>query len=487
MDTTTKLFGAVKWSVLGEVSSKAATPLIFIILARILNPEDFGVTAIAAIIISFSQIFWDAGLNKTLIQRQTDIKETANIVFWTNITLSILIYLILFAFAGQIASAFNDIRAEAVIKVQGLQVIIASLCSVQTALFEKSLKFKPIFWTKFFSSLMPGFISIPLALAGYNYWALVAGSLAGALGQLIILWSISIWRPVFEYNFKLAKKIFSFSGWITLRALTAWLIIWLDSIIVGYFLTSHELGLYRTGRNFVAIIFGISVTPLFPIIYSYLSQWQNDISKFKNILMDANKIIFVIALPVCIFLLIGSKELTSLIFGPEWAGISLVIITFGLIDTISYFVYTNIHAYMAIGKPNLATKIGLFTLLWSIPFYIYSINISFNCFLWTRLIILIFPILLHLVILKKEFNIKIISYFNNIKWALFSGIVTFICIKFIDRFFKNSIFELILHLILLILIYLLILFLDKRIRHYAKIVYIKFIEATEKLSLKPGG
>ncbi|HSA06127.1 MAG TPA: lipopolysaccharide biosynthesis protein [Candidatus Gastranaerophilales bacterium] len=479
MENANKLFGAVKWSMLAEISSKAVTPLIFIILARILSPEDFGVTAIAAIIISFSQIFWDAGLNKTLIQRQKDVEETANIVFWTNITLSILIYLVLFVFAGEIAALFKEMRAEAVIKVQGLQIILASLCSVQTALFQKEMNFKPIFWTKFISSALPGFLSIPLALMGFNYWALVAGTLSGSVAQVFILWFISSWRPVFQYNLRIAKELLGFGCWVLGRDLLGWLIVWTDSIIVGCFLTSHELGLFKTGGNFVLIFLAVTVLPLEPIIYSYLSRWQNDFSKFKKILMDANKIVFSIVLFIGLFLCLEGQSISGLLFGSAWNGIGPVIVTTGLKNALTYLVYINTFAYMAINRPDLSTKITVFGLFWYLPLYLYSITISFNCFLWTRLIITIIPVLLQVLIVKKVFKISLISYFNNVKWSFIAGLISFVFIKIIDGFIVNSIYELVFHISLIILVYFLILLFDKDLLNFVKLLFIKIRDVFE--------
>jgi len=82
---------ALKWSFLGEIASKAITPVVFVVLARLLTPEDFGVVVAATIVISFSQIFWEAGMGKTLIQFQGHPIAAANVAFWINIALGVLI------------------------------------------------------------------------------------------------------------------------------------------------------------------------------------------------------------------------------------------------------------------------------------------------------------------------------------------------------------------------------------------------------------
>ena len=81
---TTKAVGSLKWSALTEIAARTAQPIIFVVLARLLAPTDFGVLATAMIVISFVQMFWDAGLSKALIQTKEVPENAAHVVFWTN-------------------------------------------------------------------------------------------------------------------------------------------------------------------------------------------------------------------------------------------------------------------------------------------------------------------------------------------------------------------------------------------------------------------
>ena len=171
--STSKMVNASKWSTLAQISSSTMTPLIFVVLARLLTPSDYGVFAMAGFVIAFAQVFWNAGLGKTLIQKHDDINSSANIVFWTNLMIAVLLYAIIFVSSRSIAIVFKDMRIEAVLKVASLVIIISSLCSVQSALFQKALNFKILFWTTIITFGVPACTSIPLAYHGYGYWALV--------------------------------------------------------------------------------------------------------------------------------------------------------------------------------------------------------------------------------------------------------------------------------------------------------------------------
>ena len=105
---------ALKWSFLSELASKAIQPIVFVVLARFLTPEDYGVMSSALMVISFSQIFWEAGMSKALIQRQGDVGEAANVAFWINIVMGCVIATVLYLVAGPVARTFfHDERVTA--------------------------------------------------------------------------------------------------------------------------------------------------------------------------------------------------------------------------------------------------------------------------------------------------------------------------------------------------------------------------------------
>lgn len=206
---------ALKWSFASELAAKAIQPVVFIVLARLLTPEDFGVMTAAMMVIAFSQIFWEAGMGKALIQRQTDIEEAANAAFFINIALGFGIAGVLYLFAEPIAQTFfQDDRVTAVLQVMTLQVLLGALSSIQTALLQKEMGFKKLFWVRFATVSLPGLASIPLAWNGMGYWALVAGNLIGQLVQAIMLWRISPWRPKLNTDTAVTKEISEFGAWV---------------------------------------------------------------------------------------------------------------------------------------------------------------------------------------------------------------------------------------------------------------------------------
>lgn len=426
MSLRSDIISASKWSILAEVVTKAITPVVFLILARILSPADFGVVAIPTIIISFSQIFWDAGLSKALIQRQDHSEAFADIVFWTNALLGIIVYLLLFSGAGFIAEWFNDPRVKLVVQIQGIQIVITALGSVQTALFQRNLNFKPIFKVRLLTTAVPAILSIPLALAGLRYWALVAGSLAGSFIQLLLLWNLSNWRPRFSYDLRQLKQMLGFSIWISLESLLAWLYLWIDSVIVGAYLTSADLGLYRTGNLLVTSIFGMCIAPLAPVLYSSFSKLQSQKHKLDQALANSTIIISMISIPLGTGLFLTRNLLEFVVFSSQWSGIATVIGLIGLLNGVTWINGPQIQAFRAIGRPDINTKLMLIGLLYSIPLFLIFIPYGLDAFVQVRLLSISITFIIRLVLSKKFFNMSLIACFKKLK--LFFAMVAAVCL-----------------------------------------------------------
>ena len=419
-------FRALKWSAAGEIVSKAFQPLIFIILARLLTPEDYGVTTAALMIISLAQVFWEAGMNKALIQRQTDIDDAANIVFWTNIGLGILFSIILFLFAQTIAiNIFQDSRVTSVLRWMTLQLLFGALGSVHIALLQKKMEFSKLFWVRITTIAIPGLFSIPLALYGMGYWSIVVGTLLGQAFQVIFLWYYSNWRPAFSFNISIARDLMRFGLWVGITGLLVWFYLWADSFVVGAYLGTHELGLFRTANSVVLLLFDVLFAPLLPVLYSYFSGISEH-AKIHNVASTIIRIIAIIAIPLAFILFSFSTPLSNLFFGDKWAGIAFIISYLGLMRGYGWLVGINGEIYRAVGKPHYETLVYAFSCVFFIAGYIISIKIGFKEFIFTRLALGMLSLVPHFYILKKVFKSSIQPILRTIVISTFAGLMTII-------------------------------------------------------------
>lgn len=221
---------ALKWSFLSGITSRGIQPLVFVILARLLTPEDYGVVAAATMVISFSQIFWEAGMGKAIIQYSGEHSTAASTAFWINSFLGVVVAGLLIKMSGTLAdNIFHDHRVEPVLQAMTLQILLSAIVSVHIALFQKDMHFKKLFWVRLLTVGIPGLVSIPLAWKGMGYWALVVGTLTGQTLQVLLIWQMSKWHPTWQFNYSIAKKLLRFGSWVACTGLLGWFYLWTDN------------------------------------------------------------------------------------------------------------------------------------------------------------------------------------------------------------------------------------------------------------------
>lgn len=412
-----KIIKASKWSTLSEVLSKAITPFTYLLLTRILAPDDFGIATIPIVIIAFCQILWDQGFSKAVVQRQGIDDNVANVAFWCNLGLSILLYFFLFLFSKNFAVLFNSPDAFQVIRVQGLLVIVTSINAVYSSILLKHLDFRALFISRIIPAVITPLVSIPLALLEFGYWSLVFGTMAGVTVQFLILVMNSTWKPIFNFDTKVFRGALHFSTWSTFEGILSWFYLWFDSVIVGYYLSASDLGLYRTGSLMVNSLFAVVLSPIFPVLFATLTQYQFDSEMFYKIYRNATNIIVIIALFIGGLLFSSVDTIIPVFLNQQWRGIELVIMILGLSQSFSWLIASNTEAFRAKGKVKVVVLIMLVGTFYYLPTYVITSQAGLEKFLWARLVLVIVTIPLYLYYSEKILTISILRIFRDLKYV----------------------------------------------------------------------
>ena len=232
-----KIVKATKWSSITELIAKLITPITSIILARLLTPDAFGVVTTLTMIISFAEIFTDAGFQKYLIQHEfrdeIDKEESTNVAFWSNFTLSMLIWAVIGIFSEPLAAMVGNPGLGHVLTIACVSIPLAAFSSIQMALYKRSFDFKSLFKVRIAGICVTIFVTIPLAYILKSYWALVIGTITANLVNAALLTVYSNWKPRFYYSMQKLKSMLSFTMWSMIEAVSIWLTSYIDVFIIG--------------------------------------------------------------------------------------------------------------------------------------------------------------------------------------------------------------------------------------------------------------
>lgn len=377
---------AVKWSALGEWLIRTIQPLILLVLAKLLSPADFGVVGVATIIIGIAQIFQEFGASKMLIQTSENVDIHANNAFWINTAVALAIYSLIFVFAGPIAAFFQSPASAPVLRVLGAQILLSGFMSVQAAVLQRAVRFKELFLVRLLPALLTGAISVTLAFRGHGVWALVWGTLAGSVMQVLLYWRASEWRPRLHFDRKEFRRMFKFSRWVMMEAVLAWLISWGDSIALGHFLGPEALGLYRMGSVVIAYLSNILFTPLVPIAFSLLSRLQSDRKVFLDSFGKLVRLVSLVTIPLGAGIFMLAEPATLAVLGPKWAGAGIVVKLMGVRMAVGWLVGLNSTAFTAAGRPDVNVKTLVIATSVALPVYFFAAPHGILVFCWARLL-----------------------------------------------------------------------------------------------------
>ena len=424
---------ALKWSLFSELAAKLIQPVVFIILARLLTPEDFGVMTAALMVIAFTQIFWEAGMSKVLIQRQSNIEESSNAAFWVNIGLGCIIAFALYFSAEPIARIFfHDERVIAVLQVMTINIFLGASSAVHTALLQKNMAFKKLFWIRFVTVGLPGLVSIPLAWNGMGYWALVVGTLTGQAMQVILLWQMSAWRPKWSVNIQTIKEMQAFGGWVIITGLTSWTWGWADTFIAGYYFSVHEVGLLRMGNQLSVTIFSLIFGFMIPVLYSKFSSVSNNLDLIREWLFKSFLFIPIISLPIGLIVFTFAKQIELFLFGEKWNGLAYVISLIALKESVLWVFGLDLEAYRAIGKPKYETFVSIMSAIINIAvLYFFSGGVFYRFVFGRAIVVAVLGFLLHFLVIIYVFR-KLDKVFFKILVYILLFAVTVLTINSIE-------------------------------------------------------
>jgi len=457
------VLNAVKWASITEIAAKIIQPVTNMILARILLPEAFGVVVAISMVVSFIDIFTDAGFQKYLVQHEFENKQDQNniinVAFWTSLLISVLFWGGIIVFRNPIAILIGNPMLGNVIVISCMQLPLNSIYGIQMALYRRKFDFHTLFVVRMVAVFLPFIVTIPLALFGLSYWALIIGSICGNLVSVGILTIKSEWKPNCYYNFEKLKDMLSFSVWSLIEAISIWLTAWVDALIVGSVLSSYYLGIYRTSLNMVNSLMAVVTASTTTVLFVALSRLQDNNEAFNKAFFDMQRATSIILFPMGVGLFLYSDVATRLFLGSEWEEASSIIGIWALMTAISIvFGHYSSEAYRAKGKPKLSFLAQMLHLVVLVPTCLIAMQYSFMILVYARALIKIQIVIVHLIIMRIEFKISPFAILKNtVKPMLFT--ITMTAIAILLKMVSSSLVWSIISIAICVVAYAIILYL----------------------------
>ena len=287
-----------------------------LILARLLVPDDFGIVAMASLVVGFADVIFDLGVNVALIQKKSPEKSFYNTAWTLRILQSTCVVTFLFLMAPFAADYYNDERVTNAIRVMALSMFIMSFENVGIVNFQKELNF--IADAKFTLSkrLISFFIAIILTLIFNNYWGMILGTLCGRFFSTILSYFVHPMRPWFSLAY--FKDIFSISQWVLIKNISQYLDRSLHIIFVGGISKTNITGGYTLAGEISDMPGSDLLAPINRVLFPAFARVKDDRNELTKLLLLAQSIQIIVTFPVCIGLILTASEFVPVALGEKW-------------------------------------------------------------------------------------------------------------------------------------------------------------------------
>jgi teichuronic acid exporter len=306
------------WSFIDSFANLGIQFIVGIILARLLSPEEFGLIGMLTIFIAVSQSFTDSGFKQALIRKKDPSQADYSTVFYFNLIIGVVCYLILFFCAGIISRFFNEPQLKLLVQVLGFSLIINAFTIVQQTILTRRIDFKLQAKISIISSVVSGVAGIGMAFAGFGVWSLAIKAITMSAITSILLWLWNKWKPVLIFSIRSFKELFSFGSKLLVSGLIDTIYRNVYYLVIGKYFSAQELGYYTRADQFKTLPSSNLTAVIQRVSYPVLSSIKEDIPKLKA----AYKKLIRSTMLFCFVLMLGmaaiAKPMILTLIGEKW-------------------------------------------------------------------------------------------------------------------------------------------------------------------------
>jgi len=452
-----KTLSAFTWTTIDRFGQQAVQLIIGIILARLLSPGDYGLMGMVMIFAALSYVLVDSGFGQALI-RKTEADETDyNSVFYFNIGISLVLYVVLYFLSPAIANFFKQPELILVNRITFLAIIFNAFYLVPYSKLGKILDYKTIAKVNIISVSLSGSLGVVLAFLHYGVWALVVQQVSYHFFRMVFFYLFVRWKPKLIFSFRVIRSFWKFSIHLLNTSILNIIFNYLFVIILGKFYKKSEVGYYTQGNKLSETFNFTFQSILLGSTFSLFSHIQHDEDRFRRIFGELSSKISIITFPIILCLIAAGKPLIEIVWSAKFLP---SVPYFRLLCLASLFLplYTlNISALNARGQSRITFRIEMIKKILILIAIFITFSQGIIPMLWGYAAANIAAYFLSIFYIKTELKHslkqQIMAFSQSLGWGIILGIM----VASLSLLIKPSYFLLPVQIILAAAFYLLII------------------------------
>lgn len=381
----------IAWLLGSRLWSQLLSLTVGIIMARLLQPSDYGLFGMATVFTNFMTLLSDFGMSSAIIQKQNLRNEQLSSVFWVNIAIGILLMGLTIVLSSLITRFFSQPILVPLTSVLSVNFLFLGLSVVPNAMFTKTLMFNVLAKISAFSVLVGGCVGIIAAFLGWGVWALAIQSLVASFLSMVGVWAICDWRPKLHFDNKDLRQIWGFSLNLLGFQSVNYLARNADYFLIGRFLGAGQLGYYTLAYNLMLYPVNNLVSVLSKGLFPAFSKIQGDYDRLANAYIKSCRYLGFATIPAMVGLGLLANETILTVFGAKWAASTPVLVLLSVVALFQPFASLSGVVVISRGLVNWFFK-------WSLvvtPIIIIGFLVGLNwgivgvaaCYMFTQIII----------------------------------------------------------------------------------------------------
>jgi PST family polysaccharide transporter len=318
------------------------------VLARLLDPQDFGIVGMVTVVTGVFGLFKDAGLGMVTVQRATITEEQLSTLFWVNLAVGVVLGLMTVAIAPLLVVFYGEPRLLTVTTVLAAGFVFNAAGVQHSALLQRQMRFTVLSAIEVGALVLSVAVAISLAIAGYRYWALVGMAIMLPAASTLAFWACSRWVPSRPGKSAGIQSMMRFGGAVTLNSLIVYVAYNVDKVLLGRLLGAEALGIYGRAYQLINIPTENLNSAVGGVAVSALSRLQDDPRRFRGYFLKGYSLVLALTIPVTVACALFARDIILVLLGQKWwASVEIfrllapTILAFALINPLAWLLFSS--------------------------------------------------------------------------------------------------------------------------------------------------
>lgn len=308
----------IYWTFLNQFSNYGMQFVIGIVMARLLSPQDYGITALPAVFIALATVFVDSGFGNALIRKPQLTEEDLSTAFYYSLIVGVVCYVILFALSPWIAAFYNTPILKDLLRVTAITFLWSPLGTPQRIILNRNLNFKTPTKINIVTRLGAGVLGIVFAYCGYGVWALVISSLFSSISSVILNWWVIKWLPKKGWSKDSFKYLWGYGNKLLASSLLDTAYKNATPVFIGKFYTPTDLGVYNRALGYANLPSQNVTQTIRSVTFPVLSKMQDNDEKLAQNYRRMLKTLCFIVFPMMMILAGLARPLVLVMLTAKW-------------------------------------------------------------------------------------------------------------------------------------------------------------------------